>query len=146
MTTVEDGCGIPVSKKIKASLEGLDIVVGLIRKDRTDARKHVMESLLLLNGAMRSCLDSSDMASRAIMLFDGGDGSNMEGPGSIGVDVFSIVLIVWVDENKDCFEDTSYNIHIYNFSLDAPVNALERMKLLSDLDVAGLCIILNILL
>ena len=46
MTTVEDGCGIPVSKKIKASLGGLDIVVGLIRKDRTrppmGSRYHVL--------------------------------------------------------------------------------------------------------
>ena len=105
-----------------------------------------MKSLILPTDAMRSFLESADMASRAILWFGGDDGSNIEGLGIIGVYVFSIVLIGWVDENKDCFEDTSYNIHIYNFSLDAPVNALERMKLLSDLDVAGLCIILNILL
>ena len=45
-TTVEAGCGIPVSKKRKVYLEGLDIVIGLIRKDRTrppvGSRYHVL--------------------------------------------------------------------------------------------------------
>ena len=45
-TTVESGCGIPVSNKRKVSLEGLEIVVGLIRKDRTrppmGSRYHVL--------------------------------------------------------------------------------------------------------
>ena len=43
------------------------------------------------------------MASRAILFFGGDDGRNMEGLGSIGVDVFSIVLISQADDNKDCF-------------------------------------------
>ena len=54
MTTVEAGCGIPVFNKIKASLEGLEIVSSLIIKDRADAQKQGMESLLLLTDDMRS--------------------------------------------------------------------------------------------
>ena len=34
MTTVEAGCGLTVSKKIKAYLEGLEIITCLIIKDR----------------------------------------------------------------------------------------------------------------
>ena len=34
-TTVEAGCAIPVSNRRKLSLEVLEIVAGLIRKDRT---------------------------------------------------------------------------------------------------------------
>ena len=45
-TTVEAGCAIPVSNKRKVSLEGLEILVGLIRKDRTrppmGSRYHVL--------------------------------------------------------------------------------------------------------
>ena len=77
MTTLEAGCGIPASNKRKESLEGLDIFAGLIIKDRTDARKNGMEILLLLTDATRSCLESVDMASRAIIIFGGDDGSNM---------------------------------------------------------------------
>ena len=146
MATLEAGCWLPVSNKINASTEGPEIVVGLIRKGRTDAQKHGMESLLLLTDAMRSCPESADMAIHAILLFGGDDGSNMEGLGIIGVDVFSIVLIGRVDENKECFEDTDYNKPVYNFSLAAPVNALERMQPLSASYVSGLRIILNILL
>ena len=58
---------MPVSIKRMTSLEGLDIVAGLIRKDGTDVRKHGMESLLLITDAMRSCMESSDMASRVIL-------------------------------------------------------------------------------
>ena len=65
-----------------------------------------MESLLLLTDAMRNCTDIYDMASRAILCFGGDDVSNMEGMGSIGVNVSSIVLIGPLDNNKDCFEDT----------------------------------------
>ena len=86
-TTVESGCGIPVSNKRKVSLEGLEIVAGLIRKYRTDTWKHGMESLLLITDAMISCPESANMASRAILFFGGDDGRNMEGLGSIGVDV-----------------------------------------------------------
>ena len=43
------------------------------------------------------------MDSRAILFFGGDDGRNMEGLGSIGVDVFSIFLISRADDNKDCF-------------------------------------------
>ena len=103
LTKVEYGCGIPVSNKRMVSLEGLDFAAGLIRKDRTDAWKNGMESLFLLTDATRSCPESANMASRAIMFFGGDDGRNMEGLGSIGVDVFSIVLIIWADENNDCF-------------------------------------------
>ena len=88
MTTVEAGCGLTVSKKIKAYLEGLEIIAGIIRKDRIDARKQGMESLLLLTDATRSFPESADMASRAILCFGGDDSSNMEGLGSIGVDFF----------------------------------------------------------
>ena len=35
----------------------------------TDAWKHGMESLLLLTNDMRSCPESSNMASRAILFF-----------------------------------------------------------------------------
>ena len=77
MTTLEAGCGLPFYNNIKASLGGLDISACLIRKYRTDARKHGMEILLLLTDATRSCLESVDMASRAILIFSGDDGSNM---------------------------------------------------------------------
>ena len=66
--------------------------------------------------------------------------------GRIGVYVFSIVLIGRVDENKDCFEDEDYNKPIYNFSLAAPVNSLERMQPLSVSDVSGLRILLYFML
>ena len=66
MTTLEAWCGLPVSNKRKASLEGLEFAAGIIRKDGTDARKHGMEILLLLTVAMRSCQESADMARRAI--------------------------------------------------------------------------------
>ena len=102
-TTVESWCGIPVSNKRMVSLEGLEIVAGLIRKDRIDALKHGMKILLLLTDAMRSCPESSNMASHGILFFGWDDGRNMEGLGSIGVDVFSIVLISQADDNKDCF-------------------------------------------
>ena len=69
----------------------------------TNAWKHGMESSLLLTDAMTSCPESANMASRAIFSFGGDDGRNMEGLGSIGVDVFSIVLISQADDNKDCF-------------------------------------------
>ena len=105
-----------------------------------------MESPILLTDAMRSYPESSDTAICAILCFSGDDVIIMEVMGSIGVDVFSIVLIGRVDDNKDCFEDTDYNKSIYNFTLDAPANALERMPLISALDVSGLRIILNILL
>ena len=65
--------------------------------------------------AMGRYPEISDMASRAILCFGGDDGSNMEGLGSIGVNVFSIVLINRVDDNKDYFEDEDYNMPIYNF-------------------------------
>ena len=116
MTTVEAGCGIPIYNKIKASLEGLYIVACLTRKDRTYARKHGIESLLLLTDAMRSCPESTNMASHAILCFVGCDDRNMELLGSIRVDLFSIFLIGRVDDNKDCFEDTDCNKHIYKFS------------------------------
>ena len=128
ITTVEAGCGIPVSNKRKASLEGLDIVAGHIIKDRTDVRKNGMESLFLITDAMRSCPKSSDMASRAILCFGGDDGSNIEGQDSIRVDVFSIFLIGWVDDNKECFEDIDYNKPIYNFRLAVPVDALDLFQ------------------
>ena len=67
MTIVEADCGITISNKIKASLEGLEIIAGHIRKDRIDSRKHGTESLLLLTDAMRSCPDSADMASHGIL-------------------------------------------------------------------------------
>ena len=68
MTTLEAGCGLLVSNnKKKASLEGLEIVAGLIRKYRKDSQKHGMESLLLLTDVMRICPESSDMESRAIL-------------------------------------------------------------------------------
>ena len=67
MTTVESGCGLPVSNKRRASLEGLDIFAGLIRKDRKDARKHGTESLLLLTDAMRIFPESADMESHVIL-------------------------------------------------------------------------------
>ena len=70
----------------------------------------------------------------------------MERLGSVGVDVFSVVLIVQVDNNKDCFEDTDCNKIIHNLPLAAPPNAIDKMKPLSALDVSGFCIILNILL
>ena len=85
------------------------------------------------------------MASRAILCFGGDDGRNMEGLGSIGVNVFSIVLINRVDDNKDCFEDEDYNMPIYNFALAASANTLERMQPLSAMDVSGPSILLNIL-
>ena len=66
--------------------------------------------------------------------------------GIIGVYVFSIVLIGWVDNNKDCFEDKYYNKPNYNFPLVAPANEPEKMQLLSALDVSCLRILLNILL
>ena len=88
MTTVEYACGIPVPNKGKVYLEGLEVVAVLIRKDRTDARKQILEILLLLTDAMRSCPESAEMASRAILCFGGDDGRNMEVLGSIGVDVF----------------------------------------------------------
>ena len=69
----------------------------------TDAWKHGTESLLLPTDDIRSCLDSANMASHTILFFGGDDGRNMEGLGSIGVDVFSIVLISRADYNKDCF-------------------------------------------
>ena len=75
-----------------------------------------MDSLLLYTDAMRCCPESADMASREIMCFGGDDVRNMEGLGSIGIDVFSVVLIGRVDDNKDCFEDTDYNNPIYKFS------------------------------
>ena len=112
----------------------------------TDAQKHGTESLLVITDAMRSCLESAEIASRAILRFGGDAGSNMEGLVSMGVGVFYIVLIGHVDDNKDCFEDTDYNKPIYNFFLSSPLNALERMQPLSALDVSGLRIILNILL
>ena len=62
MTTLEAGCGIPASNKRKESLEGLDIVAGLIIKDRTDARKHGIKILLLLTDATRSFPDSDNMS------------------------------------------------------------------------------------
>ena len=68
--------------KKKAYLEGLEIIAGIIRKDRIDARKQGMESLLLLTDATRSCPESADMASRAILCFGGDGGSNKEGLGS----------------------------------------------------------------
>ena len=86
------------------------------------------------------------MEIHAILCFGGDDGINMEGLGSIGVDVFSIFLIVRVDNNKECFEDTDYNKPIEKFSLVAPANTPGRMQPLSALDVSGLRIILNILL
>ena len=43
-----------------------------------------MESLILLTDAMRSFPESANMA---ILFFGGDDGRNMEGLGSIGVDV-----------------------------------------------------------
>ena len=82
---------------------------GLIRKDKMDARKNIMESLLLLTDAMRSFPDSDDIESCDILCVGGDDGINMEGLGSIGVDVFYIVFIGWVDNNKDCFEEMDYN-------------------------------------
>ena len=103
LTIVESGCGIPVSNKIKVSLEGLEIVAGLIRKYRTDAWKHGMESLLLLTDSTRSCPESANMAIQAIIFFCGYYVRNMEGLGIIGVDVFSIVLISQADDNKDSF-------------------------------------------
>ena len=78
-TTVESGCGIPVSNKRQLSLEGLEIVAGLIRKDKTDSWKHGMESLLLLTDAMMIYPESANMASHAILFFGGDDGINMEG-------------------------------------------------------------------
>ena len=140
MTTVETGCGLPIYNKRKMSMEVLEILAGLMRKDRTDARKHEMGSLLILTDAMRSCQESSNMASRAILCFGGDDGNNIEGLGSIRVDIFSRV-----DDNKDCFEDTDYNKHIYKISLTAHTNALDRMQTLSASDVSDLHIIINIL-
>ena len=114
---VEAGCGIPVFNKIKASLEGLDIVAGLIIMNRTDALKNGMKRLILLSDSMRnSCLQSAAMASRAILCFGGNGGINMEGLVSIRFDVFSIILIVQVYDNKDYFEEMNYNKHIYKFS------------------------------
>ena len=139
------GCLSPTTTK-KASLEGLEIVAGLTRKDRTHARKHGMESLLFLTDDMRSCPESADIASRAIMCFDGGDGRNIEGLVSIGVDGFSDVLIGQVDNNKECFEDTDYRKPIYNFPLDVPAKALGRLQALSSLDVPDMGIILIIFL
>ena len=75
----------------------------------TDAQKHGTESLLLITDATRSCLESAEIASRAILRFGGDAGSNMEGLVSMGAGVFYIVLIGHVDDNKDCFEDTDYN-------------------------------------
>ena len=72
-------------------MEGLEIIAGIIRKDRIDARKQGMESLLLLTDATRSCPESADMASRAILCFGGDDSSNVGGLGSIRVDVFLIL-------------------------------------------------------
>ena len=105
-----------------------------------------METLLLITDAIRKFPESADMESHAILLFGEDDGINMEGLGSIGVDVFSIFLIGRVDDNKDRFEDTYYNKPIYNSPLAAPANTLERMQQLSASDVSGLRIILNILL
>ena len=51
------------------------------------------------------------MAVRDILCFGGDDVSNMEGLGSIGVNVFSILLIGWINKNKDCFEEEDYNMH-----------------------------------
>ena len=67
MTTVEYACGIPVPNKGKVYLEGLEVVAVLIRKDRTDARKHGFESLIFPSDAMRICPQISDMAIRAIL-------------------------------------------------------------------------------
>ena len=138
MIIVEAGCGPPISNRRKASLESLEIVAGLIRNDRMDARQLGMKSLLLLSDAMRSCPESADMASRAILCFGGTDDNDMELLGSIGVDVFSMVLIGRVDDNKDCFEDEDYNKPIYNFALAALANALDRMQPLSASDVSAL--------
>ena len=124
MKKVEAGYGLPVSNKIKASLEGLEIAASLIRKYRTDSRKHGMESLLLLTDDTRSYLESSDMAIRTILFFGGDYVSNMEVLGRIRVDVFYVVLIGQGDDNKDCFEGTDYNNPIYNFALAEPANVL----------------------
>ena len=137
---------MPVSNKRKVSLEALEIVAGLIRKDSTDARKHRMESLLLLTDDMRIFLESADMVNCAILCFGGDDGSNKEGLGSIGFNVISIVLIDRVGNNKDFFEDTDYNKTMYNSPLAATSNAIYSMQLLSALYVSGLRKILNILL
>ena len=51
----------------------------------------------------------------------------MEELGIIGVNVFSIVLIGWIDDNKEFFEEEDHNMHIYNVSLVAPANALDRI-------------------
>ena len=105
-----------------------------------------MESLLLLRDAMRICQESSDMAILDILWFGGDDGRNKGGMGSIGVDVFSIVLIGRVDKNKNCFEDTYYNKPIYNSPIAAPASALESMQPLSALDVLVRHLNLKILL
>ena len=146
MKILEAGCGISISHKRKESLEGLDIAAGLIRKDSTDARKHRTEILLLLTDDMMICLEIADMDSHAILCFGGDYGRNIEVLDSIVVDVFSIVLIGRVYNNKDCFEDTDYNKPIYNFSLAVPANTLEIMQPLSASYVSGLRIILNILI
>ena len=104
-----------------------------------------MESILLITGAMGRCPDISDMASCAILCFGGDAVNNMEGLCSIGVNVFSIVLINRVDDNKDYFEYEDYNMPIYNFALAAHANTLDRMQPLSAMDVSGLSILLNIL-
>ena len=111
-----------------------------------DVQKQGKESLLIITDSMRSCPESADIASRAIMCFDEGDDRNIEGLASIGVDGFSDVLIGQVDNNKECFEDTDYRKPIYNFSLDVPAKALERLQALSSLDVPGIGIILIIFL
>ena len=77
MTKVEARCGIPVYNKGKESLEGLEIVAGLIRKDRIDARKHGMEILLLPTDAMRSCPENANIMNRAILLLGKDDGRNI---------------------------------------------------------------------
>ena len=124
MKIVEAGRWMPVSKKISVSLEGLEIVTCLIRKDSTDKRKHGMEDLLLITYSMRICTESSDMESRAFLCFGRYFGSNMEVLGSIRVDVFYIVLIGRVDDNKDFFKDEDYNKPIYNFYVAEPAKSL----------------------
>ena len=138
----EAECRSPVSDVTfnarRASLEAPKIGADLIGKDRIHVRYLGMKIILLLTDSMRSCPESADMASHAILCFGGIDGKNVEGLGGIGVSVFSLVMTGWVDVNKYYYEEEDNNRPIYTFALAALANALEMMQPLSASGVSDL--------
>ena len=117
----------PISDSRRTSLEPLEIVSDLIKKDRVGARQLGMESLLLLTDAVRSRPEITGMASRAILCFGGKKDDNIEELG-IGEAVLSLILHGRIDDGDDDEtypEEEKYNKILRSLALSTLANVLE---------------------